>query len=317
MVGRAAVPAVALAVVSASPAGVHGSSVKVAVVTRHSDSLAVEGLSHARKRLGVDGRAFISKTPADDIRVLSAATQQGYDLVVAEAPSMADALAVVAPRYPQARFAIVGVARAALTTRPGNVRGLVFADQEAGYLAGAAAALASKSHEVSAIGELGRPAGVAFLAGFKAGAQRTVAGTRVRLGTARVPAGASACRTIALGQIGAGSDGVAAGTSDCAHGALQAAMRTGTWGIGVGTGEAFTERSALASVVEQADVAVYATVEDLTRGQFRGGEDALFAIKDGGIAVADISPRAPATLGARLASISAAIGAGKLEPPRK
>lgn len=309
---------VAALVLTAAPAGLgggHARAVRVAVVTARGNrgALARDGLAAARKRLGVEGRTFVSRSPADHLRVLSAAARQGYDLVVADTPAMAGALAVAARRYPQTKFAIVAVPWSSMTARPGNVLGLVFAAEEAGYLAGAAAALASKTHTVSAVGELRLPASVAFLAGFKAGAQRTVAGTRVQLGAARAPAGAPVCREIAFQQIEAGSDGVAAATPACALGALQAAGGRGVWGIGLGTDQSFRGRHILTSVIERADVAVYETVEDLVGGRFRGGADALFTIGNGGITVAGISPRAPATLSARLTSIAAAIGAGKVE----
>ena len=72
--------------------------IKVAVVTdigglndKGFNALAAKGLNDAKKRFGVTGRVFISKTAADYIPNLSTAARQGYDLVVAIGFLMGDA----------------------------------------------------------------------------------------------------------------------------------------------------------------------------------------------------------------------------------
>ena len=139
----------------------------------------------------------------------------------------------------------------------------------------------------------------------------------MHLGTTRPPAGAAACRKIALQQIKAGSDSVAAATPGCALGVLQAAGGGSAWAIGLGTERPFRGRQLLTSVVERVDVAVDETIADFVDGHFRGGADTVFTVENGGISVAAVSTRAPATLNARLASIAAAIGAGKVKPPSR
>ena len=49
---------------------------------------------------------------------------------------MADATNTVAAKLPDAKFAIVDFSAAGLKDKPKNVEGLLFAEQEAGYLAG-------------------------------------------------------------------------------------------------------------------------------------------------------------------------------------
>ena len=54
---------------------------------------------------------------------------------------MADAVDTVAKHFPDVDFAIIDFAQADLKTKPKNVRGLLFKEQEAGYLVGYLAGL--------------------------------------------------------------------------------------------------------------------------------------------------------------------------------
>ena len=95
---------------------------------------------------------------------------------------MGDATAAVAKRFPNTKFAIIDFPWVALKGKPKNVRGLVFKEAEAGYLAGVAAATVAKGDPVSSVGGQDVPAVVAFLAGYKAGAKKTNAQDEGALG---------------------------------------------------------------------------------------------------------------------------------------
>ena len=146
----ALVAVLALAVVaggSAAPAKKQATPLKVAVVTdigglndKGFNSLAYNGLKVAQRQYGVKGRVFISKSAADYVPNLSTAAKQGYDLVIAVGFLMGDSTAAVAKKFPKTKFAIVDVIGPGLKGKPKNVRGIIFAEQEAGCLAGVAAA---------------------------------------------------------------------------------------------------------------------------------------------------------------------------------
>src|SRR5690242_19114308 len=127
-------------------------AIKVALVTdigglndKGFNALAYNGLKVAQRQYGVKGRVFISKSGADYVPNLSAGAKGGYDLVIAVGFLMGDSIAQVAKKYPKTKFAIIDVNAAGLKGKPKNVRGIVFAEQEAGCLAGVAAATTSKS----------------------------------------------------------------------------------------------------------------------------------------------------------------------------
>jgi basic membrane protein A len=322
----AALGLVVSSVGSAKPAKTQVTTLKVAVVTdigglndKGFNALAAKGLQDAKRQFGVQGRVFISKTQADYIPNMSRAARDDYDLVIANGFLMGDQLAAVARRFPDTSFAIIDFPWVALKGKPMNARGLIFAENEAGYLAGVAAATVSKSGTVSSVGGQAVPAVVAFLAGYKAGAQRTKKGTKVVSGYSQDFVDQAKCKELALNQMEGGSDVVFAAAGGCGLGALQAAKERGAWGIGVDNDQAFLGTHILTSATKKVDVAVLETVELVRNGEFKGGTDSLFNVKNGGLGFGKVSVKAPrrAALIAKLTAVSKQIAAGKIRIPKK
>jgi basic membrane protein A len=108
---------------------------------RSFNHLAYVGLQRAASELGVQTRVVTSKSPSDYIPNLTALAKQGYDLVIGVGFTEIDAIKTVATAFPKTHFAIVDVSNADEGNLK-NVEGLLFKEQEAGYLAGYAAGLA-------------------------------------------------------------------------------------------------------------------------------------------------------------------------------
>ena len=128
--------------------GSAGEGIKIGLVTdigglddRSFNFLANKGLQRAERELGVTGRVVVSKSDTDYVPNLTTLAKQDYDLVIAVGFLMASALEKVAARYPDTNFAIIDYSQADMTTKPKNVRGLLFKEQEAGYLVGYLAGL--------------------------------------------------------------------------------------------------------------------------------------------------------------------------------
>ncbi|HWH06071.1 MAG TPA: BMP family ABC transporter substrate-binding protein, partial [Gaiellaceae bacterium] len=213
---------------------------KVALVTdigglddKSFNMLANRGLTQAKNRLGAQGRVFISKSNADYIPNLRTAAIQRYDLVVAVGFLMADAVATVAKAYPKTNFAIVDYPWVALKGKPKNVRGLIFAEEEAGYLAGVAAATVSKTNVIGSVGGMKIPPVDAFIAGYRAGAKATKKNIRTLNGYSQEFVAQDKCKELAFNQIEAGADVIFQVAGQCGLGALSAAKERGEWGIGV------------------------------------------------------------------------------------
>jgi basic membrane protein A len=299
---------------------------RVALVTdigglndRGFNALANDGLERAKDELGVDGRVFISDAASDYVPNLTRAARDGYDLVVGVGFLMGDALASVAAQFPETSFAIVDFPFAALEGMPPNARGLVFAEQEAGYLAGVAAATVADGAAVSAVGGQAVPAVVAFLAGYEAGARATDDSLRTLEDYSQDFVDQAKCKELALKQIQAGSQAVFAAAGGCGLGALQATKERDIWGIGVDNDQSFLGPHILTSATKKVDVAVFDTIQAVVDGSFEGGADTLYDVANGGVGYGEVSPDAPDrdALIETLDDVSQQIADGQIDIPRE
>ena len=327
----AAAFALTVLVLAASGCGDEGgggsdqASLRVAVVTdigglndHGFNALANEGLLRAEHDLGVEGRVLISNSSADYVPNLSTAARDGYDLVIGNGFLMGDAVASAAARFPDTQFGIIDYPWEALTGKPQNAVGLIFAEQEAGYLAGVAAATVSESGVVSSVGGQAVPAVVAFLAGFKAGAKATRPDVLVLSAYSQDFVDQAKCKELALNQIARRSDVVFAAAGGCGLGALQTAKEPGRWGIGVDSDQSFLGTHILTSATKKVDKAVYDTIESVIDGGFSGGKSVIFDIANGGVGYGKVSSSAPGrdALINALDEASAKIASGKITPPK-
>jgi basic membrane protein A len=301
------------------------SDVRVALVTdigglndRGFNALANKGLEMAESELGIEGRVFISDAASDYVPNLSQAARGGYDLVIGVGFLMGDALASVAQQFPDTNFAIVDFSASALKGTPSNARGLVFSEQEAGYLVGVAAATVAKGGTVSAIGGQRVPAVVAFLAGYRAGAKATDSSVNVLEDYSQDFVDQAKCKELALTQIQRGSTVIFAAAGGCGLGALQAAQERKVWGIGVDNDQSFLGPHILTSATKKVDVAVFDTIEDVEEGTFTGGTDQLYDVKNDGVGYGEVSPDAPDrdALIEKLDDVSKQIASGDVKIPR-
>ena len=118
-------------------------SIKAGLVTdigglndRSFNFLANKGLEDAEKELGVEGRVLLSESNGDYVPNLTTLAQQRHEIIISVGFLMGDATNTVAAKLPDVNFAIVDFSAAALKDKPKNVEGLLFKEQEAGYLAG-------------------------------------------------------------------------------------------------------------------------------------------------------------------------------------
>ena len=94
---------------------------------------------------------------------------------------MTDAMDAVATSFPKSKFAIVDVDVSTLKHKPKNVEGLLFREQQAGYLVGYAAGLWTKQHGGAAVGSVGGikiPPVDRYIAGFQYGAKKADPGIK-------------------------------------------------------------------------------------------------------------------------------------------
>jgi basic membrane protein A len=311
---------------SAKPAAAaaSGNAVKVALVTDSNqlndhgfNHLAYVGMLRAQSKLGVKGRVLESRARAEYIPNLAAAARQGASLVVAVGFDQADAVDTVARQFPKTHFAIVDVAQTDLKHKPANVRGLLFKEQEVGYLVGYLAGLEAKRTGVKAIGSVGgqkQPPVDRYIAGYRAGAAKADPGIKLLNGYSQDWVDQAKCKTITLNQIQAGSKIEFQVAGGCGLGTLQAAKEKGIWGIGVDADQSFLGPQVLTSALKRVDQAVYETIKSVQDGSFKGG-NAVFGLKDQGVGLGKVSPKVPKSEIQQVDQVAKQVVAGKILIP--
>ena len=302
------------------------STLKIGMVTdvgglndRGFNHLAYVGMLQAQKRLDVSIRVAESRSPADYIPNLAAFARQGYDLVLGVGYTEIGAMGAVAKRFPKSRFAIVDVANGDLAGKPKNVLGLLFHEEQVGYLAGYLAGLETKRlpgrDVVSSVSGEKQPPVDRFIAGYQAGAKRANPRVTAINGYSQDFNDQAKCKAIALNQIAAGSVAVFAVAGGCGLGALDAARERKVWGIGVDSDQSFLGAQILTSATKKVDRAVFLAIKSVADGRFHGG-NAVYGLEDSGVGLGKISPRVPKAEVAALNRIQAQIVAGKIVPPK-
>jgi basic membrane protein A and related proteins len=308
-----------------------GGTFRVAMVTdigglndRSFNTLANRGLTRAKKSLGVSTRIFVTNSASERVPNLAAAARANYDLVIAVGFLNFEATNTVAKSFPNVKFAGVDIPYAVLSDKPRNVRGLVFKEQEAGYLAGYTAGLTIKRaggrQIISAVGANNVPAIVKFMAGYRAGAKRAQPRMQVFLDFANDPtfSDQAKCKETALNQIARGSRVVFQVAGGCGLGALSAAKEKKVWGIGVDADQFYLGAHMLTSAVKKVDVAVFQTIQEakrVGRSRFRTGFDKIFNVKSGAVGYGRLSKKVPKADRVKIEAVRKLIARGRIRIP--
>jgi basic membrane protein A len=248
--------------------------------------LAYMGLLQAEKQLHITGRVLPSSSGADYTPNLTTLAQQGYNLVIPVGFLMADATDAVAKQFPKVKFAMVDSDATAEKGDPKNIEGLLFEEQQAGYLAGYLAGLYAKEKgykTISSVGGQKIPPVDHYIAGYQAGAKKADPGIQTLNGYSQDFVDQSKCKQIALNQIQQGSKVVFQVAGACGLGALSAAQQSGDQGIGVDADQAYLGSYILTSAEKKVDVAVFNAIKNLLHGQFAAGTNVTNNIANGGI----------------------------------
>ena len=275
-------------------------SIKAGVVTnigglndRSFNFLANKGLEDAESDLGVQGRVLLSKSNADYIPNLNTLASQQYEMIVSVGFRMGAATDTIAGKFPNANFAIVDYSWSLLKHKPKNVQGLLFKEEEAGYLAGYVAGLYAKdsgAKVVSTVGGEKIPPVDHYIAGFQAGAKKASPGIKTLNGYSQDFVDQAKCKEIALNQIAQGSKVVFQVAGQCGLGALDAAKEKGVQAVGVDADQSYLGDHILTSALKHVDLAVFRAIKDEQDGTFKGGTDVIATVKNGGVGLGKFGP---------------------------
>ncbi|MGE5552310.1 MAG: BMP family protein [Betaproteobacteria bacterium] len=163
---------------------------------------AYNGLMAIKKELGYEV-AYAEKLAAPDYEeVMRGYAAQGYDLIIGHAFAFLDPAKKLQQEFPKTKFLITNCAVAVAP----NITGLDNDNLQAGFLAGAVAAMVSKTNVLANVGAMKVPAVTSYQEGFELGAKYIKPNIKVLNSVTGTFYDAAKAKEIALAMINEGAD---------------------------------------------------------------------------------------------------------------
>jgi basic membrane protein A and related proteins len=287
----------------------------------NEDQLA--GLKRAGKELGIKTLDIQSNSSSDYLPNLTTMVREGANIVSAAGYLLAPTLSTVAAQFPSVDFTItddsVHGADFAKAKSIKNIEGLVYASNQSGclvgYLAGEMTKAKGGKQVIGAVGGIEIPAVDDYIVGYNYCAKLADPGIKVLVGYSQDFVAQDKCKTVAQNQIGQGSQVEFQVAGGCGLGALNAAAQAGIWGIGVDVDQYALAKNVLTSALKRVDVGIFTADKQAKAGQFKGGSDLLFDMKNNGVGVGKISPKVPKAFIAKMNQLKAKLISGAVKVP--
>ena len=249
------------------------------------NAAAFAGASKAKEELGIQLKVVEASDDNSYEPQLRNFVRAKFDLIVAVGFAQGEALKKVALANPKSNFVIID-----FEVRQANVKAVLFEEHEGSFLAGALAAMHSKSNTVGFLGGMDIPLIRRFEMAYFAGAKhinpklKTVSNFVGVTGEAwNNPAKA---KELTLAQISKNVDVVFGAAGASTMGMLDAAAEKKKLAIGVDSNQnGLKPGTVLTSMMKRVDVAVYNAMKESNEGKFKGGVQRM-GLKDDGVALA-------------------------------
>lgn len=282
------------------------------------------GLLQAQKAFagtGIQGDIILSPDPAKQEDDFFRVAKAGYDLVIVPTVAFHTLLINNAGNFPKTRFAAINT-----QIKAPNVLSYTFADAEAAFLAGAAAALLTQHLEQDAtpaeaqkVGWVGGPdipQAQGYLAGYRQGVKHVSPQMRVISVFAGSFTDPPAARQAAETLYKDGVRVIMHAAELSGQGVFQAADSTQNYAIGFIANQNHLSPNIVFSLQKHADKAVVAAIQAVRDGSFKGGSLVQFNLANGGLglsAMQNLPPALVPLLTPRLQQISQDIQNGKIK----
>jgi basic membrane protein A len=287
---------------------------------RTFNQYAYEGMKAAEKCFGFQSTYIETASEADYAKNIATALDGGPDVVVTVGFLLATDTLAAANANAGTKF--IGVDQFQ-TAFPDNYIGILFNEDEGGYMAGVLAASLSKSGVIGVVG--GRqdvPPVVKLVNGYEVGAKSVNKDIRVlKIYNESFTApdkGASDAQQF----IGEGADVIFGAGGKTGSGGVASATAQGVWGIGVDQDEYFSTFNSgkapgadklASSAVKRVDLGVFEKILDAIKGDFKGGIFGLTAA-NGGITYAPFhDAKIPASIASTLEKTRKGLADGSIK----
>lgn len=242
---------------------------------RSFNSSAYEGAMKAEKELQAEIKYVEAPDDHTFENILKNFARKDFDLIIAIGMNQKDGVAKVAPQFPQKKFLLVDA-----EVKAPNVACAMFEEHEGSYLAGVAAAKASKSGKIGFIGGMDVPIIRRFQLGYETGAKSINPSIKIFSNYLGVTGDAwnnpPRAKELTLSQINQGVDVIfhasgasGAGVFDGIDGRPADKM---VYAIGVDSNQNSAKPGrVLTSMVKKVNEVVFQTIQSVSQGKFSPG----------------------------------------------
>ncbi|MGE5592929.1 MAG: BMP family lipoprotein [Betaproteobacteria bacterium] len=239
------------------------------------------GLKRAEKELGIESQYAEPQQIAEYETFLTQFAQtKRYDLIVSIGFDQADALKVVAGKFPNQKFAIIDT----VVDAP-NVASYVYKEQERGFVLGVIAGLmTTKTGDprinpdkvIGVVGGMDIPLINANIAGYMAGAKYVNPEINVLYSYVGAWADPAKGKELALVQFNQGADIVWQAAGRSGLGVIKAAEETNRYALGADSDQCYlAPKNVLTNGMKFVDNTIYTAIEQVISGKFKGGTHVL------------------------------------------
>jgi len=277
-----------------------------------------EGAKKAAQEFGVELKTIESTDHSAIEENLRVAVAEQYDLVITSSFESEDALKKVAAENPDSKFAIIDT----VIDLP-NVRSVTFREQEAAYLLGAAAGLATKTNKVGMVAAMDIPMIKKWTVGFQEGLKSTNPNAEYQVNYVGSFSDPAKAKELALLQASKGADFIAGAAAVGDLGVFEAAKEKGFYTAGQDVDRTTIDPEHIVlSQLKGTDAAAYETVKAFAEGKFEPGV-VSYGLQENGVGVTHITHESSTPLHAfvgqeivdKVKAIKEDIVSGKLQVP--
>ena len=255
------------------------------------------GLQQAEADGICEARVVESKQMTDYVPNLTGLAEDGADIVFAVGFLMAEAIIEAAENNPETYYAGIDIG-VDTSTAPANVQGILFKEQEAGYLAGIVAGYMTKEYAgasdrlndenvLGVVLGMDIPSVERYEVGFTAGAKSVNPSVKVLTAVAGDFADQAKGKELTLAMINEGADIVFQVAGLTGMGVIAAAQEEGTLAIGVDVDQyAAAPEAVLTSAMKGITAATYQTIKSVADGTFKGPANLNFGMAEDAVGIA-------------------------------
>lgn len=252
------------------------------------------GLQRAEKDMGVEIKAVeLGGDPSKQEPTLRDVSDSGVDIIMVASGGLTEAVAKVAPEYPDVKYVAFDVSPSFEITND-NVYGIAFKQNEADFLAGAVAAKLSKSGVIGFIGGQENPIINDFLVGYIDGAKQAKPDVKIAVSFVGNWTDSAKGKEMSFAQVLLGADvlhGVAGGAG---LGVIEAAAEKKLWAIGVDSDQTLLFEGAdkaksdaiVTSALKNVGDVLYNLIKADGEGKVNWGKSEALGIKEGAVGLA-------------------------------